>query len=107
MSHKEIDMVKTGKQKTALDFKKLSVFNRSEGERRTEVKAYDRTITYRGFEIKRNGYIPQGADGRWEVPSLNYIGLGGILKGFLTVSITQSKEAIDKWFMLNEQIKNL
>jgi len=93
--------------KTAKDIKKLSPFDKYEGERRTDIKAYDRNHSYRGFEVKRNGYIPNGADGRWEVPNLKYIAPGGIVEGFLTVSLTQSKEAIDKWFMLNEQLKNL
>jgi hypothetical protein len=93
--------------KTAKDIKKLSPFDKYEGERRTEIKAFDRNHAYRGYEIKRNGYIPNGADGRWEVPSLKYIAPGGIVEGFLTVSLTQSKEAIDKWFMLNVELKNL
>jgi hypothetical protein len=93
--------------KTAKDIKMLAPFDKYEGERRTEIKHYNRTIEYRGFEIKRNGYIPNGAHGRWEVPKLKYIDLGGVKEGFLTVSIIQSKEAIDKWFMLNEELKNL
>jgi len=93
--------------KTAKDIALLAPFDKYEGDRRTEVKHYNRTIEYRGYEIKRNGYVPNGADGRWEVPTLKYIDLGGVKEGFLTVSITQSKEAIDKWFMLNEELKNL
>ena len=95
------------KHKTAKDIGLLADFDKYEGERRTEIKHYNRTIAYRGYEIKRNGYIPVGADGYYEVPKLNYIVPGGIKMGFLTVSITQSKEAIDKWFMLNEQLKNV
>jgi len=93
--------------KTAKDIKKLSPFDKYEGERRTDIKAFDRNHKYRGFEIKRNSYIPNGGDGRWEVPGLKYIAPGGIVEGFLAVSLTQSQEAIDKWFMLNEQLKNL
>jgi hypothetical protein len=93
--------------KTAKDIKMLAPFDKYEGERRTEIKHYNRTIKYRGYEIKRNGYIPVGADGYYEVPELHYIAPGGVKKGFLTVSITQSKEAIDKWFMMNEQLKSL
>jgi len=93
--------------KTLKDIAKLSPFDKYEGERRTEIKAYGRTIIYRGFKIRLNKYIPNGADGRWEVPELKYIAPGGITEGFLTVSITQAKEAIDKNFMLNEQLKNL
>jgi hypothetical protein len=93
--------------KTIKDIKKLSPFDKYEGERRTEIKAFDRTIEYRGYHIKRNSYIPNGADGRWEISNLKFIAPGGIKEGFLTVSILQSKEAIDKWFMLNEQLKNL
>lgn len=100
-------MTKTKSQKTAKDIKKLSPFDKYEGERRTEIKAYNRTIEYRGFKIKRNAYIPNGADGRWEVIGLKYVAPGGIKEGFLTVSITQSKEAVDKWFGLNEELKTL
>lgn len=92
--------------KQAKDIAVLSPFDKYEGDRRTDIKAYDRTIEYRGFDIKRNAYIPNGGDGRYEVPKLKYIAPGGIVEGFLTVSITQSKEAIDKWFMLNEELKN-
>lgn len=92
--------------KTVKDFKKLSVFDRYEGDRRHEIKSFDRTIEYRGFEIKRNSYIPNGAYGRWEVPGLKYIDIGRIKENFLTVSIIQSKEAIDKWYHLNETLKN-
>ena len=93
------------RQKTAKDFKMLKDFDRYEGSRRTEIKHYDRTIEYRGFKIKRNQYVPNGADGRWEVPELHYIDIGGVRKGFLTVSILQSREAIDRWYALNEQLK--
>lgn len=93
--------------KNVKDMKKLTPFDKHEGERRTEIKAYNRVIDYRGFEILRNGYVPNGADGRWEIPELNYITIGGIKKGFLTVSIIQSKEAIDKWFSLNEELKGI
>lgn len=93
------------KTKTVLDFNLLAPFDRYEGDRRTEIKSFDRTIEYRGYRILRNAYIPNGADGRWEVPDLKYIGIGGILTGFLTVSIIQSQEAIDKWFYLNEELK--
>lgn len=95
------------KSKSILDFKLLSPFDRYEGERRTDIKSFDREIEYRGYKILRNAYIPNGADGRWEIPNLKYIGIGGILTGFLTVSIIQSQEAIDKWFYLNEELKKV
>lgn len=88
------------------NIEKLKDFDRYEGSRRTEIKVYDRVIEYRGFKIVRNSYIPVGAHGLWEVPSLKYIGIGGIKEGFLTVSIIQSKEAIDKWFYLNTIMEN-
>lgn len=91
--------------KSAKDIKMLSPFDKYEGERRTEIKYYDRTIEYRGFKLRRNSYVPNGAQGRWEVPTLKYVSAGGIKEGFLTVSILQCKEAIDKWFMINEQLK--
>lgn len=90
-----------------LDFKMLAPFDRYEGERRTEIKSYDRQENYRGFKMVRNGYIPNGADGRWEVPTLRYIGIGGLKTGFLTVSKTQCKDAIDQWFSLNEMVTNI
>lgn len=86
---------------------KLKDFDRYEGDRRTEIKVYDRIIEYRGFEIIRNSYIPVGAVGYWEVPRLNYLAIGGIKKGFLTVSITQSKEAIDKYFKFNRELETV
>lgn len=92
------------KTKSILDFKLLSPFDRYEGERRTDIKSFDRQENYRGFKMVRNAYIPNGADGRWEVPTLKYIGIGGILTGFLTVSKTQCMESIDKWFYLNEEL---
>ena len=95
------------KTKTIKDFKLLSPFDRYEGERRTDIKSYDRQENYRGFKMVRNGYILNGADGRWEVPTLKYIGLGGLKTGFLTVSKTQCREAIDKWFDMNEIYNNL
>lgn len=84
---------------------KLKDFDRYEGSRRHEIKVFDRTIYYRGFAIKRNSYIPNGAYGKWEVPNLKYIAPGGIKTGFLTVSIIQSKEAIDKYFELNKKLQ--
>jgi hypothetical protein len=84
----------------------LKDFDRYEGSRRTEIKVYDRTINYKGFEIKRNSYIPVGGEGYWEVPKLKYITIGGIKEGFLTVSIIQSKEAIDKYYDLNMELNN-
>lgn len=84
----------------------LKDFDRYEGSRRHEIKVYDRTIDYKGFEIKRNSYVPVGGVGYWEVPKLKYIGIGGILTGFLTVSIIQSKEAIDKYYELNLELSD-
>lgn len=87
------------------NIEKLKDFDRYEGSRRTEIKVYDRTIEYRGFQILRNSYIPVGGVGYWEIPKLKYVGIGGIKEGFLTVSIIQSKEAIDKWFVLNKELE--
>lgn len=93
------------KNKTILDFTLLAPFDRYEGDRRTDIKSYDRALEYRGYTILRNGYIPNGANGRWEIPNLKYIGIGGVKTGFLTVSILQSQEAIDRWFNMNEELK--
>jgi len=90
----------------------LDIFDKHEGCKRTEKKVYDRTIMYKGFEIKRNTNVPQGAEGYWEVPKLKWRGVGesstgnvidenGNKFGFLTVSITQAKEAIDKYMEYN------
>lgn len=84
---------------------KLKDFDRYEGSRRHEIKVFDRTIEYRGFDIKRNSYVPNGAYGKWEIPTLKHLALGGIKTGFLTVSIIQSKEAIDKFFELNKKLE--
>ena len=43
------------------NIEKLKDFDRYEGSRRHEIKVFDRTIEYRGYEIKRNAYVPQGA----------------------------------------------
>ncbi|MFW6225473.1 MAG: hypothetical protein ACOC3V_00775 [bacterium] len=95
------------KQFSLTSIEKLKDFDRYEGSRRHEIKVFDRTINYRGFEIKRNSYIPNGADGRWEVPELHYIAPGGVKKGFLTVSIIQSKEAIDKYYEFNIKLETV
>lgn len=84
---------------------KLKDFDRYEGSRRHEIKVFDRTIWYRGYAIKRNVYVIDGSFGRWEVPNLKYVEKGGIKTGFLTVSIIQSKEAIDKYFDWNVKLK--
>jgi hypothetical protein len=89
-----------GKQKYIYSFDKY------EGDRRTELKKFGRKIEYRGFDIFQNNNIPNGADGRWEIPKLKYIVPGGVKEGYLTVSIVQAKEGIDKWFMLNERLKS-
>lgn len=78
-----------------------NVFDKWEGSKRTELKKFDRTIHYKGFDIKRNTNVPVGAVGYWEIPELRYIEIGGIKKGFLTVSITQAKEVIDRYIHLN------
>ncbi len=96
--------MKKTRQFSLKNIEKLKDFDRYEGSRRHEIKVFDRTIEYRGFEIKRNAYIPNGADGRWEVPALKYIAIGGIKTGFLTVSIIQSKEAIDKYYQMNVEL---
>ena len=89
------------------NIEKLKDFDRYEGSRRHEIKVFDRTIWYRGYAIKRNAYVPQGAFGKWEVPDLKYLDKGGIKTGFLTVSIIQSKEAIDKYFNWNLKLKTI
>ena len=89
------------------NIEKLKDFDSHEGSRRTEIKVYGRVIEYRGFEIVRNNYIPVGAEGYWEVPNLYFLTIGGVKRGFLTVSIIQSKEAIDRYFELNQQLKEL
>lgn len=94
------------KQFSLTNIEKLKDFDRYEGSRRHEIKVFDRTIEYRDFEIKRNSYVPNGAEGRWEVPELFYIAPGGVKKGFLTVSIIQSKEAIDKYYSFNKQLQD-
>lgn len=91
--------------KSIKDIPLLADYDRYEGEKRHLIKSYDRCIDYRGYEILRNSYVPNGGYGKWEVPELNHLDIGGIKKGFLTVSITQAKEAIDKWFVMNEKLK--
>jgi hypothetical protein len=93
-----------------IDVKKIEVlkdFDRYEGSRRTEIKVYDRAIDYRGFQILRNSYIPVGAEGYWEVPTLKHLAIGGIKDGFLTVSIIQAKEAIDKYYDFNMELLSI
>jgi len=85
---------------------KLKDFDRFEGSRRHEIKVYGRVIEYRGFNITRNNHVPVGANGYWEIPTLVHTGIGGMKTGFLTVSIIQSKEAIDKWFDFNLEFGN-
>ena len=46
--------------KTIKDIKMLSQFDRYEGERRTDIKSFDRQENYRGFKMVRNSYIPNG-----------------------------------------------
>ena len=87
-------------------FELLKPFDRHEGDRRTDIKSFDREIEYRGFKIYRNSYIPNGADGRYEIPELYHISIGGLKKGMLSVSIIQSKEFIDKWFVLNHEMNS-
>ena len=89
------------------NIEKLKEFDRYEGSRRHEIKVFDRTIFYRGYKIKRNAYIPNGAYGKWEVVDLKYVDKGGIKTGFLTVSIIQSKEAIDKYFDWNVKLRTV
>jgi hypothetical protein len=78
-----------------------NIFDKHVGSERTDLKKYDRVISYKGFDIKRNSNVPQGADGFWEVPDLKWFSKGGVQIGFLTVSITQAKEAIDKYLKFN------
>jgi len=84
------------------NIEKLKDFDRYEGSRRTEIKVFDRLFEYRGFKVFRNSYIPVGAVGYWEVPDLKYVAIGGIKKGFLTLSKKQAMEAIDKNFVINK-----
>jgi len=87
------------------NIEKLKDFDRYEGSRRHEIKVFTRKIEYRGFDILKNSYVPAGAFGYWEVPKLRYMDKGGLKEGFLTVSIIQSKEAIDKWYEFNHQLE--
>ena len=93
--------------KTIANFELLKQFDRYEGDRRSDIKSFDKSFEYRGYKILRNAYIPNGADGRWEIPELNHIQIGGNKKGFLSVSKIQCVEAIDKWFNYNENLKNI
>ena len=62
---------------------------------------------YKGFEIKRNLEKKPGENGFWFIPELYYRNFANkIEKGFETVSIIQSKEAIDRWFEFNLKIKD-
>lgn len=78
-----------------------NIYDKHVGCKRSEYKKYDRTIVYLGFEIKRNSNVDRGGYGYWEVPKLKYFTKGGMQIGFLTVSITQAKEAIDKYMKFN------
>lgn len=78
--------------------------NRYTGERRHEIKDYDKVYEYRGYTIKRNAYVPKGGENRIEVPEL-YIPKGkDAKKGFFTVSEVQAREAIDRWFDYSEMM---
>jgi hypothetical protein len=76
-------------------------FDKHEGCKRTEHKVFNRSFWYKGFEVKRNANVPVGADGLWEIPELKWFGKGGMQKGFLTVSMIQSREAIDRYMEFN------
>ncbi len=61
---------------------------------------------YKGYKIVKNFDKSPGEFGLWYVPDLYIREFGNkIKKGFETVSIIQSKEAIDKWFNFNLKIK--
>lgn len=82
-------------------------FNRHTGDKRHLIKDYDKVYEYRGFTIKRNKYVPNGAENKVEVPDLLHINLGREKKGFFTVSEVQAREAIDEWYSYNIQIKKI
>ena len=79
----------------------LDIFDKHEGCQRTQKKEFDREFTYRGFVVKRNDNVSQGADGRWEVPTLKWWSKGKEQYGFLTVSKIQAREAIDRYMEFN------
>jgi len=57
---------------------------------------------YRGFDIVKDTTKIPGEYGYWFVPELYYRKFGNkIEKNFLTVSITQGREAIDEWYELS------
>lgn len=57
---------------------------------------------YKGFDIVKDTEKSPGEFGLWNVPELYYREFGNkILKGFKSISITQCKEAIDKWEEFN------
>lgn len=63
-------------------------------------------LWYRGFEIKKNLDKSPGEDGLWFIPELYYRNFANkIVKNFETVSIIQSKEAIDEWIKFNIEVK--
>lgn len=81
--------------------------NRYTGERRHEIKDYDKVYEYRGYTIKRNAYVPKGGANRIEVPDL-YIPRGKEpKKGFFTVSEVQAREKIDEFFEYSEMMTQL
>ena len=63
---------------------------------------------YRNYEIIKNPLKTAGEDGLWSIPELYWMKYGNkIQKGFETISIIQSKEAIDKWFDFSEKTKKI
>jgi hypothetical protein len=54
---------------------------------------------YRGFDIVKDTTKIPGEYGYWFVPELYYRKYANkVEKGFITVSITQGREAIDEWY---------
>jgi len=63
---------------------------------------------YNGFVIMKHTDVPPGGEGMWEVPLLKYREFGNkINTGIRTVSLTQARDAIDKWKDFNDKLKEL
>lgn len=62
---------------------------------------------YRGYQMIKDLTLSPGAKGYWFIPELSYRKYGNkIEKGYLTVSMTQGREAIDEWFDFNQKISD-
>jgi hypothetical protein len=77
-------------------------FDKHEGDRRTELKNFNRTIHYRGFEIKRNANVPNGGFGFWEIPNLQVFEKGS-WKVFMSCAKNEATTIIDKFYDNNEE----